>query len=85
MMHGKSILIDNHWASMGSANLDPHSFFHNDELNLCSNAPTIVHDLEAFFEHGFSNSHLVEIATWKNCPFSEKMMGLLGNFFYWQF
>lgn len=84
MMHGKSILIDDCWASMGSANLDPRSFFHNDELNLCSHSSDIVRYLELFFEQGFNNSHLVSTEKWQNRPWQEKLIGQLGNFFYWQ-
>jgi cardiolipin synthase len=84
MMHGKSILIDDLWASMGSANLDPRSFFHNDELNLCSNSADIIHYLEQFFEQGFNQSHLVGIETWRQRPIKEKLLGQVGNFFYWQ-
>jgi cardiolipin synthase len=85
MMHGKSILIDDHWGSMGSANLDPRSFFHNDELNLCSGSADIVRYLEQFFEQGFQQSHLISLEKWQKRPIKEKLMGQIGNFFYWQF
>jgi cardiolipin synthase len=84
MMHGKSILIDYHWASMGSANLDPRSFFHNDELNLCNNSPEIIQHLEGFFEQGFRDSKLIDIKDWRKRPLKQKLIGGLGNFFYWQ-
>lgn len=84
MMHGKSILVDNHWASLGSANLDPRSFFHNDELNLCNNAPALIQQLSAFFETGFSHSRLIRMEDWRKRPFKQKVVGGFGNFFYWQ-
>lgn len=84
MMHGKSILIDNHWASMGSANLDPRSFFHNDELNLCNNSPEIIQYLEDFFEKGFSRSQLIDIKRWQKRSLKQKIVGKIGNFSYWQ-
>ncbi|HSM81537.1 MAG TPA: phosphatidylserine/phosphatidylglycerophosphate/cardiolipin synthase family protein, partial [Nodosilinea sp.] len=33
MMHAKFVLVDDDWVSTGSANFDPRSYFHNDELN----------------------------------------------------
>jgi len=84
MMHGKLVLIDHHWASLGSANLDPRSFFHNDELNLCTNAPCLLEKIEAFFYQGFGRSDLIALETWKQRPWQERAIGQLGNFFYWQ-
>lgn len=84
MMHGKSVLVDHHWASMGSANLDPRSFFHNDELNLCNNSPELIQHLEAFFENGFTEGHLIQMPEWEKRPLTQKIVGGIGNFFYWQ-
>ena len=84
MMHAKSILVDNHWASMGSANLDPRSFFHNDELNLCSSSSNAIRHLEELFEIGFSRSQLVDEQAWRQRSLKQKFIGPLGNFFYWQ-
>jgi cardiolipin synthase len=84
MMHAKLLLIDREWVSLGSANLDPRSFFHNDELNLCSGSEHLIDDVENFFEQGFSNSQLVARRTWKKRPVQEKLAGQLGNLFYWQ-
>lgn len=84
MMHGKCILVDRHWVSIGSANLDPRSFFHNDELNLCSNAPALMEALEAYFETGFERSQLIDRPTWEKRPVLHRVVGGLGNFFYWQ-
>lgn len=85
MMHGKIVLIDNNWVSLGSANLDPRSFFHNDELNLCTSNSILISQIEKFFEHGFSESHRVTSKDWKRRSLKEKAIGSLGNFFYWQF
>lgn len=50
MMHAKLILVDDCWASTGSANFDHMSFFNNDELNVSSADPALVREIEAFFE-----------------------------------
>jgi cardiolipin synthase len=85
MMHGKIVLIDHHWASIGSANLDPRSFFHNDELNLCSDNPYLLAQVDDFFQQGFEQSTAIHLANWRQRPVKERLIGRLGNFFYWQF
>ncbi|MGD1859309.1 MAG: phosphatidylserine/phosphatidylglycerophosphate/cardiolipin synthase family protein [Leptolyngbyaceae cyanobacterium] len=84
MMHGKAILIDHQWVSLGSANLDPRSFFHNDELNLCTCEPELLAKVEAFFEQGFQQSHRVNLPQWHRRPWHERFVGRLGNCLYWQ-
>jgi len=84
MMHAKVILIDDHWVSMGSANFDPRSFFHNDELNICTSHATLVHNIENFFEEAFQKSHCVDFKEWSDRPLQERAYGKLGSAFYWQ-
>lgn len=84
MMHGKAMLIDHHWVSLGSANLDPRSFFHNDELNLCHQSPQLIQHLEAFFEQGFERSQRVNVKDWRRRPWKQRFLGRLGNLAYWQ-
>lgn len=85
MMHGKIVLIDQDWVSIGSANLDPRSFFHNDELNLCTSNSQLFSQVEGFFDQGFERSQEIDLKIWKQRSLAEKMVGRLGNFFYWQF
>jgi len=85
MLHAKILLIDNHWVSLGSANLDPRSFFHNDELNLLANDPLLLQDVEAFFQQTFERSHFISKKEWLHRPLGERVIGNLGNLFYWQF
>jgi cardiolipin synthase len=84
MMHAKLLLIDQDWVSLGSANLDPRSFFHNDELNLCSGSERLIQNVERFFEQGFHDSILVARKRWGKRPLQEKLAGRIGNLFYWQ-
>jgi cardiolipin synthase len=85
MMHSKIVLIDNHWVSIGSANLDPRSFFHNDELNLCTDNSKLITQIESFLEQGFDRSQEIKFERWQHRSIQEKIIGQLGNFFYWQF
>ena len=84
MMHAKILLVDDDWVSLGSANLDPRSFFHNDELNLGVAAPNLIQQVEDFFEQGFGDSELVQSQTWRKRPIKERLTGRLANLVYWQ-
>lgn len=84
MMHAKVILVDHHWVSMGSANLDPRSFFHNDELNLATSDAQLVKQVEAFLHDGFEHSQIIQITDWKKRPWQQKLWGNLFNIGYWQ-
>lgn len=84
MMHAKILLVDDDWVSLGSANLDPRSFFHNDELNLCVSDRTLTQQIEMFFKAGFDDSELIQFQTWKKRPLKERLVGRFANLFYWQ-
>ncbi|WP_084176530.1 phospholipase D-like domain-containing protein [[Limnothrix rosea] IAM M-220] len=84
MMHAKVILIDNEWVCLGSANLDPRSFYHNDELNICSPQASLVESIDQFFRAAFAHSHLVDYREWGDRPLKQKILGRLFNVGYWQ-
>ncbi|WP_439343201.1 phospholipase D-like domain-containing protein [Vacuolonema iberomarrocanum] len=84
MMHAKIVLVDDQWVSLGSANLDPRSYFHNDELNLCTPSQELVQRVEHFFEEGFSRSQLIQHSDWQRRSPKERVMGRLWNCLYWQ-
>ncbi len=84
MMHAKVILVDHSWVCMGSANLDPRSFFHNDELNICTPNKSLVEQIETFFHQGFAQSQLIKLETWKNRPWKQRIVGQMFNIGYWQ-
>lgn len=84
MMHAKVLLIDDAFVSTGSANLDPRSLFHNEELNISLIEPKLVKFSEDFFNHGFSKSLSMEMQTWKKRPLWQQVIGQLTLFFRWQ-
>ncbi|NEQ34661.1 MAG: cardiolipin synthase B, partial [Leptolyngbya sp. SIO4C5] len=84
MMHGKLILIDQDWVSLGSANLDPRSFFHNDELNFSTAQPLVIQQLEQLFLQAFTKSQLIELSTWRSRSFWKKLYGRCSLLIYWQ-
>lgn len=84
MMHAKVLLIDEHWVGTGSANYDPRSLFHNDELNVSLAEPKLAEFVEEFFHHGFSKSRRIHLAKWQARPLTNRLLGRLALFFHWQ-
>ncbi|EAW33546.1 phosphatidylserine/phosphatidylglycerophosphate/cardiolipin synthase family protein [Lyngbya sp. PCC 8106] len=82
MMHGKTLLIDNGWVSLGSANFDPRSFWSNDELNLSTSQPFLCQNIENFLLNGFSESQCISYQEWKHRPLIQKIRGKVMLLFY---
>ncbi|WP_035994139.1 phospholipase D-like domain-containing protein [Leptolyngbya sp. KIOST-1] len=75
MMHAKFVLVDHDWASTGSANLDPRSYFHNDELNISGCYPELAQKVEQFFLQALEHSWCLTYAEWQNRPGLQKVKG----------
>jgi cardiolipin synthase len=60
MMHAKVVVIDDDFASVGTANLDNRSMFLNFEVNCLMYSPEAVRVLEAMFERDFTESRLID-------------------------
>ncbi len=78
MMHAKLALVDSSWVSTGSANFDPRSYFHNDELNISTQKPELIENVASFFEDAIAKSHCLTYAEWQQRPLTERVMGQLG-------
>ncbi|MNS14890.1 Major cardiolipin synthase ClsA [compost metagenome] len=74
-MHAKAILVDDEWAAFGSANLDPRSFFHNDELQLGVADPTVAARLAGFFDRAILKSKHITQEVWDARPLEERALG----------
>ncbi len=51
VLHAKYVVIDDHWATLGSTNLDYLSLFHNRESNLMIYEPETIATLKQLFEN----------------------------------
>ncbi|MGG6295488.1 phospholipase D-like domain-containing protein [Leptolyngbya sp. AN02str] len=81
MMHAKMTLVDRNWASTGSANFDPRSYFHNDELNISASHPELVQNLEQFFSTALQSSQCLTYEQWQQRPIWEQAQGRFGLLF----
>ncbi len=85
MTHAKMLLIDDYWIVTGSANFDPRSFDHNEELDLVANQPELVSNIQQVFIDGFAQSQLITYSQWqKRSWWRHRILGNLVNFFQWQ-
>lgn len=81
MMHAKALLIDDCWISTGSANFDPRSFFHNDELDISTAQPELVKNIENLFVRGLSQCKQVDVASWRKRAVWKRVLGRIVLFF----
>lgn len=85
MIHAKMLLIDDHWVITGSANFDPRSFDHNEELDIVSSQAELVENIKRVFETGFAQSKQVTLAEWQQRSWwRHRLLGNIVNFFQWQ-
>jgi cardiolipin synthase A/B len=84
MMHAKLMLVDRQWINFGSANFDPRSFFHNDELNLAWFDRDFAATLDRFFHDACAQSELVKLSLWMKRPWWQRCLGRLMLVLRWQ-
>ena len=64
MLHAKTIVIDEHWASVGSFNLDPRSFVFNDEIAITACDVEFARSVTAAFAEDCHLAREVELRAW---------------------
>lgn len=85
MIHAKMLLVDHYWVNTGSANFDSRSFFHNEELDISTDDPRLIQDIEATFETAFASSQQVSLAEWQHRSWwRHRLFGNLIRFIQWQ-
>lgn len=65
VLHAKTIVIDDEWASVGSANLDSLSLLFNYEANLVSTNRAFVRELKEHFMDDLQSSREMTLPVWK--------------------
>ena len=77
-IHAKTIVVDGAWASVGTANLDYRSLFHNYEINYTTINPSICRALEAQFAEDLKESSEITLETLSRFSWWERLGGRLG-------
>jgi cardiolipin synthase len=77
--HCKYFLVDDCWASVGSANLDNRSLSLNEEANLNVLDEKFVTAYARVFEEDKSHSRQITLDDWRQRPWGEKIKGRIGS------
>jgi phosphatidylserine/phosphatidylglycerophosphate/cardiolipin synthase-like enzyme len=72
MLHAKTLLVDDHWATVGSINFDNRSFALNDELNISFRDPRLVAILEGHFLDDLQDARELDDAGWRPRPLPKR-------------
>ena len=64
-LHAKTMVVDDRWVSIGSANLDNASFALNSELNVAMMDRRLARRLTEVFERDLAFTHAVTLAEWQ--------------------
>ena len=65
MLHQKTVLVDDAWGSVGTANFDNRSFALNDETSVCFHDRDLVSQLHEIFLADLERCKKVTLARWK--------------------
>ena len=79
--HCKYLLVDDCWASFGSANLDNRSMSLNEEANLNVLDRQFVTSYAKVFEEDKSHAREVTLQDWRHRPWEEKIKGRAMSIF----
>jgi cardiolipin synthase len=84
LLHAKTAVIDTALSMVGSANLDMRSFLHNNEVNAVVIGTEFARKLEAVFERDLRDTRELQLSTWRDRPFLDKLKEFGSSLFsYW--
>jgi cardiolipin synthase A/B len=73
MLHAKTLLVDDRWATVGSINFDNRSFALNDELNISFRDPGLVATLEKHFLQDIEDARELDVSAWRARPLTARV------------
>ncbi len=65
LLHAKTAVIDDTWATIGSFNLDSLSFLYNFEANIVSTNALFAKEIREYFENDMTSSQEVSLSEWR--------------------
>ena len=73
VLHAKTAVVDGHWSTVGSTNMDTRSFWHNSEINVIVIDDAFGSAMEAAFAADLRNADPVLLAQWRQRPWSQRL------------
>ena len=80
MLHSKTVVVDDGWATVGSTNMDILSFFRNRESNLVTTNPAAVAELKQHFMRDLESSDELTLGEMDRQPL-KRLVGYLARLF----
>lgn len=74
ILHAKTAVVDDSWATVGSANLDPLSLYYNHELNVHTVRKDMIDALGKQFLNDLGHAEEVLLRQWRLRPWYEKLV-----------
>jgi cardiolipin synthase A/B len=81
MMHAKSMVADEAWSMVGSANFDNRSLELNDEMNVAISDRALALRLERDFEQDLGSARRLDANEWRRRPFMQKVREHFWSYF----
>jgi cardiolipin synthase len=78
LLHAKTMVVDNVWATIGSTNFDNRSFALNQELNLTVYDSALARRLEEVFQEDLKYSQQVTYKEWQSRSIFERLFELFA-------
>lgn len=78
LMHAKTMVVDDIWATIGSTNFDNRSFALNEELNLTVYNRALAQRLEAIFREDLNHSKKITYEEWQSRSVFERLWELFA-------
>jgi cardiolipin synthase A/B len=77
-LHAKVAVVDGHWATVGSSNIDPFSLLLAREANIVVEDADFARDLEQRLQQAVTQSIPLELADWQRRPWPQRMASRLA-------
>lgn len=72
-LHAKVAVVDDHWATVGSSNIDGFSLFLNQEANLVVQDAAFAHALRRKIEQGIADGVIIGLDDFANIPWYKRV------------
>lgn len=82
ILHSKMVVIDGVWSVIGSSNFDHRSVLFNDEVDAVVLGRDTAGQMEAMLRDDFAKARPIDLETWEDRPFSERVEDLFSRI--WQ-
>ena len=80
MLHHKTMVVDDRWVTLGTANFDSRSFAHNEESNVCVFDRALARELESIFLDDMAVCERIELGKWKQRGLWARTQEFLASF-----